>query len=254
MVARTGGRLLEPRAATTFAGTSIPVAVLPACRILPRNFMSLYLCRAGFRRIEGLRQTVVANCQLHDSNVIAERVAQPEVGAVEVLLRLRGDLDAARLERLVRLLAVIRGQAEGESGRALRDQLAGLGGGLLVHSRRARQLEQDIASGLSRHADSHPPHEPEIHVVGELHAKRLDIEIDGLVLVEDEDVGHVDRVVHDVFLPCVVVWIYTDARGRLNALASPKLLGLVHCMRKQVGSEMTSVRLRYSVGVIPRMS
>src|SRR6267378_1025086 len=119
MVARTGGRLLEPRAATTFAGTSIPVAVLPACRILPRNFISLYLCRAGFRCVEGLRQAVVAHRQLHDSNVIAERVAQPEVGAVEVILRLRGDLNAPRLQCVVRLLAVIRGQAEGESGRAL---------------------------------------------------------------------------------------------------------------------------------------
>src|SRR6266566_6874544 len=204
MVTRTGGRLLEPRAATTFAGTSMPAAVFPAARILVRNFMSLCLCRAGFRRVERLGQTVVANRQLHDSNVIAERVAQPEVGSVEVLLRLRGDLNAARLERLVRLLAVVGGQTEGESGRAFGDELADLAGGLLVHSRRAWQLEQDVASGLARHADRHPPHEPEVQVVGELHAERLDIEIDGLVLVEDEDVGHVDRAVHDDFLP--VFW------------------------------------------------
>src|SRR5712671_1634073 len=126
MVTRTGGRLLEPRAATTFAGTSMPAAVFPAARILVRNFMSLCLCGAGFRRVERLRQTVVADRQLHDSNVVAERVAQPEVGAVEVILRLGGDLDAARLERLVRFLAVIRGQAQGESGRALRNELADL--------------------------------------------------------------------------------------------------------------------------------
>src|SRR5258705_12987453 len=107
MVTRTGGRLLEPRAATTFAGTSMPAAVFPAARILVRNFMSLCLCRAGFRRIERLGQAVVANRQLHDSNVVAERVAEAEVGAVEVLLRLGGDLDAAPLQGLVGLLAVI---------------------------------------------------------------------------------------------------------------------------------------------------
>src|SRR5258705_13118667 len=124
MVTRTGGRLLEPRAPPPFAGTSMPAAVFPAARILVRNFMSLCLCRAGFRRVERLRQAVVANRQLHDSNVVAEWVTQPEVGAVEVILRLRGDLHAPRLERLVRLLAVIRGQAEGESRRALGDELA----------------------------------------------------------------------------------------------------------------------------------
>src|SRR5258706_7482024 len=144
MVTRTGGRLLEPRAATPFAGTSMPAAVFPAARILVRNFMSLCLCRAGFRRVEGLGQAVVANRQLHDSNVVAKRVAQPEVGAVEVVLRLGCDLYAAPLERLVRFLAVVRGQAEGEAGRALRDELADLARGLLVHSRRARKLEQDV--------------------------------------------------------------------------------------------------------------
>src|SRR5258706_12398758 len=118
MVTRTGGRLLEPRAATPFAGTSMPAAVFPAARILVRNFTSLCLCRAGFRRVEGLGQAVVANRQLHDSNVVAERVAQAEVGAVEVVLRLGCDLDAAPFDRLVRLFAVIRGQSEGESGLA----------------------------------------------------------------------------------------------------------------------------------------
>src|SRR6267142_5178561 len=150
MVARTGGRLLDPRAATTFAGTSIPVAVLPACRILPRNLIALCLCRPGSRRVECLGQTVVANRQLHDANVIAERVAQSEVGAVEVLLRFRRDLDAARLEGRVRLLAVVRRESQGEPGRALRDELADLAGRLLVHPRRTRQLEQDIASRLTR--------------------------------------------------------------------------------------------------------
>src|SRR5258706_15067871 len=112
MVTRTGGRLLEPRAATPFAGTSMPAAVFPAARILGRNFMSLCLCRAGFRRVEGLGQAVVANRQLHDSNTLAERAAQPEDSAVEVIIRLRGDVDAARLERLGRFFAENGGLAQ----------------------------------------------------------------------------------------------------------------------------------------------
>src|SRR3972149_3051773 len=39
MVTRTGGRLPDPRAATTSSGTRIPVAVLPPSSIVARNFM-----------------------------------------------------------------------------------------------------------------------------------------------------------------------------------------------------------------------
>src|ERR671937_1208921 len=39
MVTRTAGRLLDPSPATTLGGTSMPVAVLPAWRILVRNRM-----------------------------------------------------------------------------------------------------------------------------------------------------------------------------------------------------------------------
>ena len=46
----------------------------------------------------------------------------------------------------------------------------------------------------------------------------------------------------------------TDAKGRLLTLASPKLLGLIQDIEKQVGTANTSLRLRYSVGVSPTMS
>src|SRR5260370_8447222 len=105
MVRRTVGRF-ERRAATTFAGTSIPAAVLPEGRILVRNLIALCLGRLGLWRVESLGQPVVANRQLDDADVVAERVANPEVGSVKVLFRLGGELDPARLERPVGLAAV----------------------------------------------------------------------------------------------------------------------------------------------------
>src|SRR5258708_34966034 len=93
MVAVTGGRF-DPRAATTFAGTSIPAAVLPEGRILVRNLIALCLGRLGLWRVESLGQPVVANRRLDDADVVAERIANPEVGSVKVLFRLRGGLDA----------------------------------------------------------------------------------------------------------------------------------------------------------------
>src|ERR1700682_1566466 len=100
MVARTGGRLLDPRAATTFAGTSIPVAVFPACRILVRNLIAGLGFRPGdFSALQRLWYTVVGSRELNDSEVVAKRVADSEIGAVEMLFRLRGELDALRLQR-----------------------------------------------------------------------------------------------------------------------------------------------------------
>src|ERR1700674_5069960 len=39
MVTRTSGTLVEPNASTTFGGTSMPAAVLPAANILVRNLI-----------------------------------------------------------------------------------------------------------------------------------------------------------------------------------------------------------------------
>src|SRR5450759_738280 len=201
MVARTGGRLLEPRAATTFAGTSIPAAVLPDCRILVRNLIAA-LCLSRLRRIQGLGHAVVTGRELHDADVVAEGIAEPEVGAIEVLFRLRSELDAATLQRLVGLLAVVGGEAERETGRALGNELADLRRRLLVHRRWPGQLEEDVASGLAGHSDGYPTHEPEVHVFGELHPEHADVKVDCLVLVEYEDARHVDPVVHR-FCSCV---------------------------------------------------
>src|SRR5260370_42529327 len=98
MVRRTVGRF-ERRAATTFAGTSIPAAVLPEGRILVRNLIALCLGRLGLWRVESLGQPVVANRQLDDADVVAERVANPEVGPGKVRFRLGGELDAPCLAR-----------------------------------------------------------------------------------------------------------------------------------------------------------
>src|SRR4029077_8371150 len=167
MVARTGGRF-EPRAATTFAGTSIPAAVLPLSRIFVRNLIALRLGRLGFWRVQRLGQSVVPNRQLDDTDVVAEGIANAEVGSVEVLFWFRGELDTPGLERLVGLAAVGRGEAEREAAGAFRDDVAHLVGGLLIHRRRAGQLQENVASGLAGNSDGHPTHEPEVHVIGEL--------------------------------------------------------------------------------------
>src|ERR1700674_3542800 len=99
MVARTGGRLLDPRAATTFAGTSIPAAVFPAGRILVRNLIAL-LCPRRLHLGPGRDLPVRLKRQLHDAQMVAEGIAQPEVDAVGMLGRLFGDLDTAGLQCL----------------------------------------------------------------------------------------------------------------------------------------------------------
>src|SRR5258708_35142321 len=159
MVARPGGRF-EPRAATTSAGTSIPAAVLPEGRILVRNLIALCLGRLGLWRVESLGQPVVANRRLDDADVVAERIANPEVGSVKVLFRLGGELDAARLERLVGLAAVRSRKAEREAARSLGDDVANLVRGLRIHGRRPRQLDQTVASGLSPDPNPDPPLQP----------------------------------------------------------------------------------------------
>src|SRR3982074_1623627 len=194
MVARTGGRLLDPRAATTFAGTSIPAAVFPAARILVRNLIALSPGRPGLGRRRGL--PVWLKGQLHDAQVVAERVAQSEVDPVRVLGRLLGDLDTAGLQGLVGLAAIVRGETEREPCGALGDELANLSSRLLVHPGRAGQLEKNVASGLPRNPDGQPAHGAQIHVTADFQAELADIEVDCLVLVENEDAGYVDRVVH----------------------------------------------------------
>ena len=67
----------------------------------------------------------------------------PEVGAVGLLDRLLGDLDAGVAQRLVRRVDVVAGEEDAAEG-ALGEQVAELGGGLGVLLRAARQLEQQL--------------------------------------------------------------------------------------------------------------
>src|SRR6266571_5260321 len=54
MVTWTGGRLLEPSPSTTFGGTSIPAAVLPADRSLVRNLIAVEYEPASLARPHSL--------------------------------------------------------------------------------------------------------------------------------------------------------------------------------------------------------
>src|SRR6266850_2606601 len=92
-------------------------------------------------------QTVWRRRQLGDPHVVAERVAQPEVRAVEVRLQLGRELDASRLQRLVRLRGVVGDQPQREPGCAFGHQVAYLLPRLLVHPRRSGQLEKYVTAG-----------------------------------------------------------------------------------------------------------
>ena len=66
-------------------------------------------------------------------------------------------------------------------------QLAHLLGRRVVHGRRAGRLEQDLAVGIAGDADGQPAHEAQVDVGVDLEAELADVEVEGLVLVEDED-------------------------------------------------------------------
>ena len=46
-------------------------------------------------------------------------------------------------------------------------------------------LEQDLADGITGHPHGEPPHEPEVLVGGDFEPERVDVEVEGFVLVED---------------------------------------------------------------------
>src|SRR5438105_14993244 len=107
MVTFTSGRLVDPSASTTLAGTSTPVAVLPARRTLVRIALRL-------RRLLG-SELVRGRGELDDPYVVAEWVADADVGAVFVLGQLRGELHAFGFELCCGFLDVRRREADGES-------------------------------------------------------------------------------------------------------------------------------------------
>src|SRR5258708_40158341 len=90
--------------------------------------------------------------------MVAEGVTQSAVDAVGSLGRLLGKLHPFRPKLVVRLAAVGRREEEVSAGRAFRHQLAGLLGGLHVHTGWARLLQQDLAR-VDGHVDRHPAYE-----------------------------------------------------------------------------------------------
>src|SRR5438132_12276770 len=72
--------------------------------------------------------------ELHDPDVVAERIPDSEVGAVVALGDVVRDVHSLRFERLVGLLGVAGCEAGRKTACALADQLTDLGGGLLLHS------------------------------------------------------------------------------------------------------------------------
>ena len=88
--------------------------------------------------------------------MVAERVAQAQVHAVEVLGRLLGEVgDTALLEGLVQGPGIV-GVEDEAAQRALGDQLAELLSGGFVVQGRARLLEVDLDIGLARDPNGQP--------------------------------------------------------------------------------------------------
>src|SRR5690606_7042457 len=98
-------------------------------------------------------------------------------------------------------------------------------------------------------AHRQPPHEAEVHVGVDLHAEDADVEVEGLVLVGNEDGGKPDGSAHG-----------GEPTDPPSVRAVPKLLdpaGLVHAFTKHVGTDPSpscSGPSRYSLGEQPTIS
>jgi hypothetical protein len=168
---------------------------------------------------EGLR--------LQDADLVAERVAQAAVDPVAVVGRRLRELDALGAEPLVGAEAVVGAEHHDDPGGALRNELPNLLGGLLVHDRRARDVEHDLGERLAGDADGEPAEAAAGEIGLDLQAELPDVEVERLLVIEDPDVCGGDRV--EVFHGAY----FTAPLGRP---ASPKLLGRAHAMVKQVGT------------------
>ena len=83
-------------------------------------------------------------------------------------------------------MGVVGRQEDGTGHRALGEQLADLRGGGIVHHRRTGPLEQDLAHRVAGDPHGEPPHEPEVLVGRDFEPEGVDVEVEGFVLVEDE--------------------------------------------------------------------
>src|SRR5437879_7262026 len=108
--------------------------------------------------------------RLREPDVVAERIAQRAVDAVRTLRRLLAELDTLRTELVVRLAAVVRREEQVSARAALRDEIADLRRGLVVHDRLAGPLDQDGVAVVSGYRHRVPAHEPVVLVVVHLEA------------------------------------------------------------------------------------
>src|SRR5436309_2569844 len=123
--------------------------------------------------------------------MVAEGVAHSHVDSVEVLDRFLGELDTAGLQRLIQRTAVIRGEGE-PAHRALGYQVADLLRRCLVHRGWAGRIQEDVRSRLARNSDRQPARGTLLEVVADLEPELAGVELEGFILVEDEDAGDSD--------------------------------------------------------------
>src|SRR4029077_8912962 len=132
--------------------------------------------------------------RLQDADLVAERVAQTTVDPVAVVGRLLRELDALGAEPLVRAEAVVGAEHHDDPGGALRDELPNLLGCLLVHHRRAWDVELDLGERLAGDADGQPA-EAALGVIGlDFQSELPDVEVERLLVIEAPDVGGGDGV------------------------------------------------------------
>src|SRR5438105_241631 len=137
--------------------------------------------------------------RLREADVVAERVAQPAIDPVRTLGRLFRELDAFGPQLAVGLAAVVGHEEEVPAGATLRDQVADLRGGLVVHDRLTRLLEEDAAAVVAGDADREPAHESEIAVLDDLQSELADVKVESLLLIEYVDLR--DRECLEHFRP-----------------------------------------------------
>src|SRR5581483_12385050 len=89
-------------------------------------------------------------------DLVAEGIAQAAVDAVAVVGGLLGELDTVGPQLLVGAETVVGLEHHHDAGRALGDQVAHLLGGLLVHHRRAGDVEHDLWNRLAWYTDGEP--------------------------------------------------------------------------------------------------
>src|SRR5687767_4462653 len=167
-------------AARSSAVSPLPFAAVVLADVFAPFFVAFRSAISGRHLLRGLRR-------LEDPDGVAEGVAEAHIDAVEVVGGLLGEVgDSARHEGRVETSDVVRLENNG-AHRALGDQLAELRGGGFVVQRRARLLQEDLDVGVPGDAHRQPAEGALLDVVAFLQPELIDVEVEGLVLVEDHD-------------------------------------------------------------------